>query len=74
MKEFFKSRIGRAVSVALSVMIVWAICTPVFDVLFRGGIKSFDLYRYVIEPILIGLGVGIFEYIFKISDKRKNHK
>jgi hypothetical protein len=28
MKEFFKSRIGRAISTALSVMIIWAICTP----------------------------------------------
>mgnify|MGYP003307124776 FL=1 len=71
MKEFFKSRIGRAISTALSVMVVWAICTPVFDLLFRGSIKEFDVFRYVLEPILIGLGVGVLDYIFKISEKRK---
>lgn len=71
MKKFFKSRIGRAISTALLVMVVWAICTPVFDLLFRGGIKEFDVFRYVLEPILIGLGVGVLDYIFKISEKRK---
>lgn len=71
MKEFLKSRIGRAISTALLVMVVWAICTPVFDLLFRGGIKEFDVFRYVLEPILIGLGVGLLDYIFKISEKRK---
>lgn len=74
MKKFLKSRIGRAIFTALSVMVVWAICTPVFDLLFRGGIKEFDVYRYVLEPILIGIGVGVLDYIFKISEKRKNQK
>lgn len=74
MKNFFKSRIGQAIVTAVGVMVIWAICTPIFDTLFSGGIKEFDLFRYVIEPILIGVGVGVFEYIFRITEKRKGRK
>ena len=74
MKKFFESRLGRAVSTAVILMVVWAICTPIFDMLFRGGIKEFDTFRYIIEPILIGFGVGVLEYIFQISKKRKDRK
>ena len=74
MKNFFKTRIGRAVGVALSVAVIWAICTPLFDTLFRVGINWQDLYRYVFEPIVIGVLVGVFEYFFQFSNKKKKSK
>ena len=74
MKEFFKTKTGRAITTGLATMVIWAICTPIFDLLFRGGIKEFDLFRYIIEPILIGVGVGVLEYFFEMSKKRENRK
>ena len=74
MKDFLKSRIGQAVATAVSVAVIWAICTPLFEMLFQGGVKEWDTYKYVIEPIVIGVFVGIFEYIFQMSKNRKNKK
>ena len=71
MKNFLKSRVGRAVITAVTVAVVWAICTPLFEMMFRGGIKVWDLYKFVLEPIIIGAVVGVFEYIFQMSKKRK---
>jgi hypothetical protein len=63
MKEFFTSKFGRAVAAGLSTAIIWAICTPIFDLLFHGGIH-WDAFKYVGEPILIGIFMCIFECIF----------
>jgi|GEM_PF-5728501 len=71
MPIFIKTRIGQAIVTAISVAVIWAICTPLFEILFRGGIKEWDTYKFVIEPIVIGVFVGIFEYIFQMSAKRK---
>lgn len=74
MKEFFKTKAGRAIATGLLIMVIWAICTPIFDLLFHGGIKEFDLFKFIIEPILIGTGVGVLEYFFEMSRKRKDRK
>lgn len=74
MKEFFKTKAGRAITAGLSTAIIWAICTPIFEILFYGSIKEFGLFKFVIEPILIGLFLGIFEYVFDISSKREDRK
>jgi len=71
MSSFIKSRVGQAIVTAISVAVIWAICTPLFEILFRGGIKEWDAYKFVIEPIVIGMFVGIFEYVFQMSAKRK---
>ena len=74
MKEFFKTRLGRAITTGATTAIIWAICTPIFTILFRGGIKGWDTYEFVVEPILIGIFLGIFEYFFQFSNRRKGGK
>ncbi|MBQ9019765.1 hypothetical protein IJ096_00330 [Candidatus Saccharibacteria bacterium] len=70
MKNFSKTRIGKAVTAGLSAAIIWAICTPLFDILFHGKI-NWDTYKYVFEPIFIGIFLTIFEYfLFPPRDKK----
>lgn len=71
MKKSVSSRAGIAIITGVTVAVVWAICTPLFEMMFRGGIKEWDLYKFVLEPIIIGAVVGAFEYIFQMSKKRK---
>ena len=73
-KGFFKTRIGSAIFSGLTAMIILAIVSPVFDLIFGGGIKEFNVSKYVIEPILVGVGVGILDYVFRITEKRQNNK
>ena len=73
MKEFFKSRIGRCVAAGLSTAIIWAICTPLFDFLFHGAI-NWDAYRYIFEPIFIGIIIGFIEYFLPSENKEKSKK
>lgn len=73
MKDFFKSKIGKAIASGISVAVVWAICTPIFDSLFRGGI-TWDTYRYVFEPIVIGVFLAIIEYFLPVSRNKKDKK
>ena len=74
MEDFLKTRNGKSITTGLGVTIVWAICTPIFDILFNGHIGEWNVYKFVIEPIVIGALVGVFEYFFQMSKKRKNRK
>ena len=73
MKEFFKSRTGKAIAVALSSIFIFAICTPLFDLLFHGEV-NWDANRYVLEPILTGIFVGLFEYFLPSANNEKEKK
>lgn len=74
MKKSVSSRAGIAIITGVTVTVVWAICTPLFELIFRGGIKEWDLYKFVLEPIIIGVAVGVIDYAFQITPKRKNRK
>lgn len=74
MKKSVPSRAGIAIITGVTVAVVWAICTPLFELIFRGGIKEWDLYKFVLEPIIIGIVVGVIDYVFQITPKRKNRK
>ncbi len=73
MKNFFKSRIGRSIAAGLSTAIIWAICTPLFDFLFHGEI-NWDAYRYILEPIFIGIIISLIEYFLPSENNEKNKK
>ena len=69
MEDFIKSRIGKAVITGFTTAVVWAVCTPVFDLIF-GRNMEWDPYRYIVEPIVIGVILGIFEYLFQFGGKK----
>ena len=73
MKKFFKSKIGRSAAAGLSTAIIWAIFTPLFDFIFHGGI-NWDAYRYIFEPIFIGIIIGFIEYFLPSANNEKDKK
>lgn len=73
MKDFFKTKLGRAIAAGLSTAIIWAIFTPLFDLIFHGGI-NWDVYKYVLEPIFIGIFICLIEYFLPSANNEKNKK
>ena len=73
MKDFFKSRVGKAVATGLSTAIIVAICTPLFEYLFHGEING-NAFEYILEPILTGFFVGLIEYFLPSENKDKEKK
>lgn len=80
MKEFSKSRIGKAIISGLSVFIVAIILWPLFDMFWCNVIShkefSWNVYEHIVEPFLVGLFLTIIEYIWpdKFSGRREQRK
>ena len=74
MKEFFKSRIGKSVVFAVSVMIAAFIMWPLLDLFYCNVITNtefvWSVRSHIVTPIILSIVCGFVEY-FWLGHKAK---
>lgn len=78
MKNFIKSKIGIAIISGVTVAVIAIILWPLFDILycqiFTHSEFNWNVQNHLVQPILVGVFFGIFEYVFDINKIRATRK